>query len=274
MGRRNVNEFPDVGLFEAEIALFRQNLTTVEQTETAETTVIVVSELFYFDPNIATDFEFGQLGLNQRQISNIRNYQAAGGRFRRKEDFQRLFTISANQFRELEPYMIIPTSPTLVRNIETSTQEPHINVSPEETKTQIEVSTQQPIELNLADSSLLTTLSGIGPVLAARTLRYRTLIGGFVDVAQLSEVYGVTIELTERLALQLTADSTLIRKIPVNTANFNALSRHPYINEQQARGILHYRQLQERINNVNELVKNNIIERHTAEKIRPYLSFE
>ena len=130
------------------------------------------------------------------------------------------------------------------------------------------------IELNTADSSLLTQLSGIGPVLASRTIRYRNRMGGFADVAQIGEVYGINAELVERLATQLSADSSLIRKIPVNTATFRDLISHPYLNEQQVRGVLNYRKLQNRIHHMDELVQNNILKREEAEKIRPYLKYD
>jgi len=98
-------------------------------------------------------------------------------------------------------------------------------------------------------------------------------MGGFVDVAQLGEVYGITPELVERLAAQLSADSSLIKKIPVNTAIYKDLINHPYLNDQQVRGILNYRRLQNRINNLNELVRNNILKSEEAERLRPYLAF-
>ena len=259
--------------FVHEIAVFRQQMAALSEHVETITTEEIADQLFHFDPNTAKDEDWVKLGLNSRQIQNIRNYQAAGGRFRRKEDFQRLYTISATQYSRLEPYIRI------VENVSTSS----------ETKTTVTQTLNNPmemeqaaeaqpalliVELNLADSSLLTQLPGIGPVLANRTLRYRDLIGGFIDVAQLSEVYGINIELTERLSTQLSADSLLIRKIPINTASFRDIVRHPYISEQQARGILNYRRLQNRINNINELVRNNILEPEDAEKIRPYLSFE
>ena len=268
------NIAPDIDAFAEEIAQFRLAValaaTANEQTETFMYMQPVVTGFFYFDPNKATDAELSRLGLNDRQIRNIRNYQTSGGNFKRKEDFQKLYTISATQYQRLEPYIRIAGNETL-------TKQPVATVSAnliEETEIAANPQTKLQIELNLADSSLLTKLSGIGPVLAARTVRYRNLIGGFASVEQLGEVYGVNRDLVERLSAQLSADSTLIRKIPVNMANLNALVSHPYINEQQARGILYYRRLQNRINNLNELIQNNILDGETAVKIRPYLSFE
>jgi len=266
---------PDTTAFEEEIAQFRRavdSLHMIKGTSAAPINLQSTSELFYFDPNRATDEEWLQLGLNERQIRNIRNYLSSGGSFKRKEDLQRLYTISATQYQRLEPYIRLTapstkkTVPEITTVLNTKDAESESITPRRETKLQI--------ELNTADSSLLTQLPGVGPVLAARTVRYRNLIGGFTGVEQLSEVYGINGELVERLSTQLSVDSSLIRKIPVNKATFRELVVHPYLNEQQVRGILNYIKLQKRINNLNELVKNNILKREDAEKIRPYLTFE
>jgi len=265
-------QVPDTSAFADEITQFRLAISSPayasERAELIMNEQIAV-ELFFFDPNSATNEEFERLGFNERQIRNIRNYQASGGSFRRREDLQRLFTISATQYQRLEPYIRIATNVPTVRTVRQAVVDEveNIAVAPR-------AETRLIIELNTADSSLLTQLPGIGPVLAARTVRYRNLIGGFTDVAQLSEVFGINQDLVERLAPQLSVDSSLIRKMPVNTITLNALMRHPYLNEQQARGIINYRRLQNRINNVDELVRNNILEREAAERIKPYLSFE
>ena len=268
---------PDISAFAEEIVKFRMAATTTASvTEPPEfyADESSVTELFYFDPNKATNEEWNQLGLNERQIRNIRNYQASGGYFRRKEDLQRLYTISATQYQLLEPYIRLDVNEPAVRQ---ATQNTYANPATGDTE-RITANPQEKailqIELNTADSALLTQLSGIGAVLAARTVRYRNLIGGFAEVAQLGEVYGINEDLVERLMPQLSVDSSFIRKIPVNTATFNDLTRHPYLNEQQARGIMNYRRLQNRINSLDELVRNNILKHEEAEKIRPYLTFE
>jgi len=268
---------PDTSAFAEEIAQFRRivdSLFIAKGPSGTPSYIESTPDLFYFDPNRTTNEEWSKLGLNERQIRNIRNYQTSGGYFKRKEDLQKLYTISATQYQRLEPYIrftvndpsvtkVIPEMQSVLDTKETE----RVVVSPRrEEKLQI--------ELNTADSSLLTQLPGIGPVLAARTVRYRNLIGGFANVEQLNEVYGVNRDLVERLASQLSADSLLIRKIPVNKATYRDILAHPYLNEQQARGIMNYRNLQNRINSLDELVRNNILKREDAEKIRPYLTFE
>ena len=270
-------DVPDTAIFADEIENFRRAVDSIFITKGPSGTprnFQSIPDLFYFDPNRATDEEWNRLGLNDRQIRNIRNYQASGGNFKRKEDLQKLYTVSATQYQRLEPYIRLTVNEPSTKKINSEIQPVPDTKYAENTATTPSKETKLQIELNSADSSLLTQLPGIGPVLAARTVRYRNLIGGFTSVAQLSEVYGVNSDLADQLAALFTVDSSLIRKISVNKANFRELVAHPYLNEQQVRGIQNFIRLQNRINNVDELVKNNILKPEDAEKIRPYLKFE
>ena len=56
-----------------------------------------------------------------------------------------------------------------------------------------------PVDLNRADAETLTTLPGIGPVLAARIVAYRDSAGPFPDLASLQIVPGVGPATVERL---------------------------------------------------------------------------
>jgi DNA uptake protein ComE-like DNA-binding protein len=268
---------PDTNVFAKEIAQFRRAVDSLFIAKGPSGTPINLQstrDLFYFDPNRTTDDEWNKLGLNERQIRNIRNYQASGGYFKQKEDLQKLYTISATQYHQLEPYIRLTVNESSTKKVIPEMQSVSDKKETEKLAATLRRESKLQIELNTADSSLLTQLPGVGPVLAARTVRYRNLIGGFTNVAQLNEVYGINSDLAEQLATHLTVDSSLIRKIAVNKATFRELVVHPYLNEQQVRGVQNFIRLQKRINSLDELVKNNILKPEDAEKIRPYLSFE
>ncbi len=65
------------------------------------------AERFAFDPNTADSTALLRLGLQPWQVRSIYKYRAAGGMFRRKEDFARLYGLTQRQYRELEPYIQI-----------------------------------------------------------------------------------------------------------------------------------------------------------------------
>jgi len=131
----------------------------------------------------------------------------------------------------------------------------------------------QMTELNLSDSASLVALPGIGPVLSARVIKYRNLLGGFVSVQQLREVYGLKEETYNLICKRVFADSLLVRKIKVNEAEYKELIRHPYFKKNEVDAILKYRRLSGRINGVEDMRKNNLISDETFGKIKAYLEF-
>jgi len=129
------------------------------------------------------------------------------------------------------------------------------------------------INLNICDSASLETLPGIGPVLSSRIIKYRNLIGGYVSVDQLKEVYGLTEETFDLISARVVADSLTIRKIMINEWDFRQLIRHPYFQRSEVSAILKYRELNGRISGIGDMVENNLVSAETARKIRPYLEF-
>ncbi|MBN2174764.1 MAG: helix-hairpin-helix domain-containing protein [Bacteroidales bacterium] len=68
-----------------------------------------VSDLspFPFDPNGLSAEDWKALGLAGHQIRVIKNYEAKGGKFRKKEDLEKIYSISAEEYAVLEPYIQI-----------------------------------------------------------------------------------------------------------------------------------------------------------------------
>jgi len=129
------------------------------------------------------------------------------------------------------------------------------------------------IDLNDCDSVSLEALPGIGPVLSSRIIRFRNLIGGFVSVDQLKEVYGLPEETFNMISSRLKADSLDVRKIRINSAEYRELIRHPYFKKSEVTSIMKYRELKGRINDTGTMMENNLISEETCRKIRPYLDF-
>ncbi len=129
------------------------------------------------------------------------------------------------------------------------------------------------IELNTCDSASLEALPGIGPVLSARIIKYRNLLGGFAGADQLKEVYGLTGETFDLIRGRVSADPDLIRKININGADYRQLIRMPYFEKGEVTAILKYREVRGRIESLEVLVENGIIASTTAEKIKNYIVY-
>ena len=130
------------------------------------------------------------------------------------------------------------------------------------------------IDLNSCDTSELIKLPGIGPVLSVRIIKYRKLLGGYVNVNQLREVYGLPVETYDIIKDQIFVDTLLISTINVNSAGYKTLIRFPYFEKDEVTSILKYLETEGSIKNVSELVENKIVTAEKALKVRPYLRFE
>jgi len=130
------------------------------------------------------------------------------------------------------------------------------------------------IELNKCDSGALESLPGIGPVLSARIIKYRNLLGGFASVDQLKEVYGLSEETFNLIAGRVTADPALIRKIDINNADFRQLSRMPYFDKYEINAILKYRGFSGSMRSLDELIDNKLVAADKYIKLKPYLEIK
>jgi competence protein ComEA len=130
------------------------------------------------------------------------------------------------------------------------------------------------LEINSSDSASFMRLPGIGPVLSARIIKYRRLLGGFARIDQLKEVYGLPSETYDLIKGRLFVDTLVIKKIYVNSAEYKDFSHFPYFEKYEVTAILKFRKLRGRITGISELIDNKLINSEKAQKIRPYLRFE
>lgn len=132
---------------------------------------------------------------------------------------------------------------------------------------------QTPIPVNSADSVQLLPLPGIGPVYAGRIIRYRELLGGYVQIDQLNEVYGLEEETIEMITDLIIIDQSMIRKIKLDSATFTQLLRHPYLQYEDVKSLVSFREFKSGIDSIQELRANHLLSDSTLEKIGPYLHF-
>lgn len=126
-------------------------------------------------------------------------------------------------------------------------------------------------ELNTADSLDLVQLYNIGPVIARRILKYRSLLGGYVCKEQLREVYGIDSARYNDIAPHLTVDPSHITPIDINTADIDRLKHHPYLDYYQAKAIIRLREERGAYAGVRDILNIPIIDSETFTRIEPYL---
>lgn len=127
------------------------------------------------------------------------------------------------------------------------------------------------LNLNTADSISLEKLPWIGPVMAGRIIEYRKRLGGYLNIGQLKEIYGMREELFEKMIPRLTTDG-VVNPIFLNTDTKEKMGKHPYIGWHRARLIINYRQQHERFNSWQDVWKTMTFDSSSWLKARPYLN--
>ena len=206
----------------------------------------------YFDPNKAGFDELKNFGFNNFQAKNLLNYRSKGGVFKNASDLLKIYGLDSLFFANIEKHI----------QIEKQVDLPIIEQKPEVYN----------VELNGADSVGLVKLKGIGPVYAARIIKYRELLGGYYSKNQLLEVYNFPEETFLNIEKYISADTVLIRKIRINFAGYKDLLRHPYLNKEQVKALLDYKEKNGAFENIAAIQWVNEIDSVTYLKMEPYFT--
>lgn len=131
------------------------------------------------------------------------------------------------------------------------------------------------VNLNEADSALLEALPGIGERLSARIIKYRDRLGGFHDVAQLKEVYGLQDSVLMALASRVfVPEGGSIKKLSVNKCSYAEFRRHPYMGHVFAKSLVAFRQTHGRVISLEELYQLVAVKKEEIERMKPYFLFD
>ncbi len=238
------------------------------------------TELFVFDPNTADSTQLLRLGLQPWQVRNIYKYRAAGGIYREKTDFARLYGLTVKQYRELEPYIRIsddylPAS-TLLKHekrgyrdgVRDSTRQDHASAL-SNYHYQPKISVGETVVLNTADTTDLKTVPGIGPYFARKIIQYGERLGGYVSVDQLDEIEDFPQDAKQYLVI----NEAHPQKLNLNKLSLNELKRHPYINYFMARAITDYRRLHGPIHSLQDLRLSKDFTPEAITRLEPYVEY-
>ena len=244
------------------LALRQAAIEEVQQKQAEKPQEVAELHPFPFNPNTLTEDEWLQMGLTDRQVRGIMNYRAKGGKFYSKSDVAKLYTISEEEYAQLEPFIVLPevsrgksTKSTSQSGVSTgSTTAPGSTIAPSEKKA-IPI-----VDLNTVDSTTLVELPQIGGYTASRILAFRDKLGGFIDKEQLRDVKGMDSARFNAIQPYIIIGEAELRKIDVNRADFKTLVGHPYLNYEQVKRIFNQREKRGMIKNwaqLQSLIEND-----------------
>ena len=173
-----------------------------------------------FDPNEYTESDWQSIGFTDKQSRVIVKYKNQINGFKKDTDLAECFVISEKKFKDIKPYLRIKKQEVY-----------HDEKNDIATKFDI-------VELNTTDQTLLETVKGIGPYFGMKIIEYRQKLGGYYQVEQLLEIYGMTQENYDQILNQVKLDTSKIKQIHIATVKFDELKRHPYVNWKQSQVIM------------------------------------
>lgn len=230
-----------------------------EYGPTREENKITEPEYFYFDPNTLSGKELSKLGLNDFVIGNILKYRDAGGTFTDPGDLKKIYGLDEREFNRLANWIDIPEQTrekALDKDLISGEEEIYLK--------------DTAYELNRVNFSDLMKINALTPKIAGRIINYREILGGYYDIQQLKEVYGMNDSLLSKIKPHLVIDTFALRKISLNTATFKELLRHPYLEKKQVKKIIRLKDFYGDSIRFQHLIKNRTLDDSTLDQIEPY----
>lgn len=217
-----------------------------------------------FNPNTVDSLTFLQLGLPRWMVHNILKYRAKGGRFRKPQDFRKIYGMTDDRFALLLPYIDIPTVARDTVRIAVMRDSTHLPKYP------IKYTATIKLELNTVDTTELRKIPGVGSAIARMIVRYRQQLGGYYSVQQLEEIHLIS----SRLSKWFTVNPALIHRLNVNKVGLQRLNAHPYINFYQAKTIVEHRRKRGTIRNFNQLAFYEEFTSADFDRMSHYITFD
>ena len=232
------------------LALRQAAVETQRQQQAEKAQEVAELHPFPFNPNTLSEEEWLRIGLTDRQVRNIMNYKAKGGKFYSKKDLGKLYTISEEEFAQLEPFIVLPeVSRGTGYKSSSKKQEEKAGEEPKP----VEKKAIPIVDLNTVDSTTLVELPQIGPYTASRIVEFREKLGGFVNKEQLLDVKGMDEARFAAIEPYINLGMVEIRKVDVNRADFKTLVHHPYLSYEQVKLIFNQREKRGMIKNWEQL---------------------
>ncbi|MEI7422404.1 MAG: helix-hairpin-helix domain-containing protein [Prolixibacteraceae bacterium] len=229
-----------------------------------------------FNPNNAELNVLLQIGIPAKVAGNWIKYLQKGGKFYKKEDVTKLYGMNEEIYDKVKGHLFVPDKILVARDYGGTEKSPKKSfagfpikdsVRSSGYKVKVEISK---VDINLADSIQLEALPGIGPALASRIIKYRKLLGGFYQVNQLKDIYGMNEEWWSKISPFLIVGNIRLEMLEINYLSLVEMGRHPYIGFRTAKKIIKMRDTVGKFRTQDEFAL--LFSGDSLQRILPYLA--
>ena len=223
-------------------------------------------KIFLFNPNFITDYKGYKLGMSVAEIDRLLEFRKTNQFVNSADEFQKVTKISDSLLNVISPLFKFPD---WVSNRKEKKEYEKFPSKAFAKKEKIIL-----IDINQATKEDLIKIYGIGEAISLRILKQKEVLGGFVSMDQMSDVWGLSPEVIENLNSHFKIISLPeFKKIDVNNASLKELSQFYYFRYALAKEIITYRSMNGDFKNIEDLTKIKGFPVDKAKTIALYLDF-
>lgn len=224
-------------------------------------------KVYTFNPNFITDYKGYKLGMSVAEIDRLLAFRKENKYVNSPEEFQKVTQISDSLLQVIAPLFKFPD--WTQNNTGFKTQKKEYIQKTFSKKENIVIK-----DINQASQEDLVAIYGIGEALSSRILKQKEILGGFVSMEQLEDVWGLSPEVITQLNSHFkVVMPSGFKKIAINDASLKELSQFPYFKYALAKQIVTYRSMNGNFNNIEDLSKIKGFPVEKAKIISLYLEF-
>ena len=220
-------------------------------------------KIYPFNPNFITDHKGYKLGMSVEEIDRLLKFRKTNKYVNSAVEFQAVTKVSDSLLNAISLYFKFPDWVTNKKNYKRT------NKTDFSKKEKINI-----LDINYATAEDLIKVYGIGPALSERILKQKEMLGGFVTMDQMNDVWGLSPEVVANLkkSFQI-GELPNVKKVNINQASLKELSQFPYFRYPLSKAIITYRSMNGDIRNIEDLAKVPNFPLEKIDRIAVYLEF-
>ena len=223
-------------------------------------------KMYLYNPNFITDYKGYKLGMSVDEIDRLLAFRKENKYVNSSQEFQNVTKVSDSLLNVMSPYFKFPDWVNNKKEYKEFKKYPNQAFAKNEKIVLIDI--------NQATKEDLIKIYGIGEAISVRILKQKEVLGGFVSMEQMKDVWGLSPEVIENLNSHFKV-SVLpnFKKIDINNASLKELSQFYYFKYPLAKEIVTYRSMKGNISNIEDLTKIKGFPVDKAKTIELYLAF-
>ncbi|NRT11401.1 helix-hairpin-helix domain-containing protein [Flavobacterium sp. 14A] len=218
-----------------------------------------------FNPNFITDYKGYTLGMSVKEIDRLHAYRKQNKYVNSAEEFQKLTKVSDSLLSTMVTFFKFPD---WVKNRKSKAT--YVNYKENNRNKKAIVKR----DINYATAEQLIEVYGVGGAFSKRILNYRSKIGAFVSMEQITEVWGLSDDAVQGIKEHFkVGEQTAVNKLAINNASIKDISKFPYFNYKLSRSIVIYRSMNGDFKKIEDLLEIKGFPVDKAKIIALYLDF-